>query len=275
MDPVGVLGHEMRNLLSTFVGFTELLLSHDWPPERQREYLETMRAEGLRVTQFLNDLLDLQRLRAGATRLAPRPTDLRRLLECAAAVAAHDPQHPVVLDCPDVLPVALAEPDRIQQVLANLLSNARKYSPGGGTIRLTSGLSGGELVVTVEDSGLGIPHGALDKVFEQFFRVEGAAHRGVRGTGLGLAICRQIVEAHGGRIWAESGGIGQGTRVSFTLPIARVRSGAESAVGSRRGHGRRVEPARPGLTRLASPCRIQADGDIRIFSRHVRQSRGK
>src|SRR5207237_1349336 len=142
MDPVAVLGHEVRNLVATFLGFTELLLNHDWPPERQREYLETMRDEGVRVSQFLNDLLDLQRMEAGAAAVKPRQVDLGQLLRCAAAVAAHDREHPVLLDCPDDLPAARAEPDRIQQVLANLVSNARKYSPMGGRIRFTLPITG-------------------------------------------------------------------------------------------------------------------------------------
>jgi signal transduction histidine kinase len=232
MDPVAVLGHEVRNLIATFVGFSELLLSHDWPRETQREYLETMRSEGMRVSQFLNDLLDLERLQAGAVTLLPRPTDLVRLLQFAAAVAAHDPEHPIVLDLAEDLPQAMAEPDRIQQVLANLLSNARKYSPAGGAIRLSSRATGASVMISVEDSGVGIPREALERVFDTFFRIDDEAHRNIRGTGLGLAICRQIVEAHGGRIWAESAGAGQGARISFTVPVARVPLRAGAAVGT-------------------------------------------
>ena len=219
-DPLGVLGHEVRNLIATFVGFTELLLSQDWPPEKQREYLETMRNEGVRVSQFLSELLDLQRMEAGATTPRLRPTDLAALLSFAADVAAHDPRHPIELDLPPDLPAALAEPDRVQQVLANLLSNARKYSPRGGRIRLSARVINHQLEVSVEDSGVGIPPEALEHVFDKFFRVESLAHRDIRGTGLGLTISRQIIEAHGGRIWAESAGIGRGARVAFSLPLA-------------------------------------------------------
>jgi len=250
MDPVAVLGHEVRNLVATFLGFTELLLNHDWPPERQREYLETMRDEGVRVSQFLNDLLDLQRMEAGAAAVKPRQVDLGQLLRCAAAVAAHDREHPVLLDCPDDLPAARAEPDRIQQVLANLVSNARKYSPKGGQIRLSSRAAGGFLVVSVEDSGLGIPQDALDQVFEKFFRLQGLSHRSIRGTGLGLAICRQIIEAHGGRIWAESAGLGHGARFSFTLPITGVRGQRSRAVAMRPRRETRASTSRASAAPL-------------------------
>ena len=137
-DPVAVVGHEIRNLIATFVGFSELLLSQDWPREKQLEYLETIRGEGLRVSQFVNDLLDLRRMEAGATTVMPRPTDLASLLHFAADLAAHDAGHPIALDVPQDLPMAMAEPDRIQQVLGNLLSNARKYSPRGGQITVSA-----------------------------------------------------------------------------------------------------------------------------------------
>jgi signal transduction histidine kinase len=223
-------------VIATFVGFSELLLSQDWPPEKQREYLETMHDEGLRVSQFLNELLDLQRLEAGATAISLRPTDLTSLLRFAVDVAAHDPSHPVTLDLPrEGVPMALAEPDRIQQVLANLLSNARKYSPHGGPIRLKARVAKDAIEVSVEDAGVGIPPDAVDQVFQKFYRVESQSHRGIRGTGIGLAICREIVEAHGGRIWAESAGLGRGTRVTFSVPVATLRRAPPGSRLSSRG----------------------------------------
>jgi signal transduction histidine kinase len=219
-DSLAVLGHEVRNLIATFVGFSELLLTHDWPPDKQREYLETMRDEGVRVSHFLNELLDLQRMEAGVIELKQRPVDLAALLKFAADVAAHDLRHPITLELAPDLPFALAEPDRIQQVMANLVSNARKYSPRGGPIHISSRAAGEEVTVCVSDTGVGMPPDALERVFDKFYRVESLMHRDVRGTGIGLAICRQIVEAHGGRIWAESAGLGQGARFCFTLPCA-------------------------------------------------------
>ncbi len=113
-----------------------------------------------------------------------------------------------------------AEPDRLQQVLLILLDNARKCSPGGGSIWLSARLVGDEVEVTVRDHGLGIPGDALECVFARGYRVAAADRAGIPGNGLGLAIVREIVTAHGGRVWASSGGSGRGTAVSFTLPLA-------------------------------------------------------
>lgn len=224
MDAVVVLEHEVRNLLAAFVGYSELLLTHEWPREQQKEYLQTMRDEAVRVTRFLNDLLDYERLELGVASLTPRPTDLGGLLRYAAMLAAHDPLHPVVLACPEDLPMAFVEPDRIQQVLANLISNARKYSPRGGPIRISACVVRQRLQVSVEDAGVGIPAEALPRMFEKFFRVQSPAHKGIQGTGIGLTISRRIVEAHGGRMWVESEGLGRGARFSFDVPLAAVNS---------------------------------------------------
>jgi signal transduction histidine kinase len=242
MESVAVLGHEVRNLLATFVGFSELLLNHDWPRDQQKEYLQVMRDEAVRVTRFLNDLLDLERMEAGAVSLKPRLTDVGPLLQYAATIAAHDPAHPIVLDSPTELPPVLAEPDRIQQVLANLLSNARKYTPRGGQIRLSARIVRQRLEVSVEDSGVGIPAEALPRVFDKFFRVEGPTQLGIRGAGIGLSISRRIIEAHGGRMWVASDGPGRGARFSFSLPLAGVvprrkpSAGAGSRLSSRGEH---------------------------------------
>jgi len=242
MESVAVLGHEVRNLLATFVGFSELLLSQEWPPDQQKEYLLVMRDEAVRFTRFLDDLLDLERMEAGVVSLKPRPTDVGSLLHYAAILVAHDPAHPVVLDAPAELPPVLAEPDRIQQVLANLLSNARKYTPRGGQIRLSARIVRQRLQVSVEDSGIGIPADALPRVFDKFFRVEGPMQAGIRGIGIGLAISRRIIEAHGGRIWVDSDGPGCGARFSFSLPLAGVvprrpqSAGAGSRLSSRGEH---------------------------------------
>jgi CheY-like chemotaxis protein/anti-sigma regulatory factor (Ser/Thr protein kinase) len=113
-----------------------------------------------------------------------------------------------------------ADEVRVEQALSNLLSNARKYSPAGGTIRLAAVQRGGFVEVSVADEGLGIPRQALGRVFEKFYRVDSEDRRGIRGTGLGLAVVRELVQAQGGQIGVESEGAGKGTRFWFTLPVA-------------------------------------------------------
>ena len=118
------------------------------------------------------------------------------------------------------MPPVRADPDRLQQVLDNLLDNAIKYSPDGGKVIVKAEPQRGELLVTVSDQGIGIPKDKLEVVFEKFHRLDTPLKHKVSGTGIGLNLCRRIVEAHGGRIWAESDG-SQGTVMSFTTPTSR------------------------------------------------------
>jgi CheY-like chemotaxis protein len=152
------------------------------------------------------------------------PTDARRLVERAVAAAGDDPDRPIRVQIADDLPPVQSDEDRILQVLANLLSNARKYSPQGGIIEVSARVVEESVELAVRDHGLGLPPEALPRLFESFYRVEHADRRAIGGTGLGLAISKKIVEAHGGRIWAEAAGPGQGSTFRFTLPL--VMTGA-------------------------------------------------
>ncbi|HYY88955.1 MAG TPA: HAMP domain-containing sensor histidine kinase, partial [Chloroflexota bacterium] len=248
LEPLSQLGHELKNLLATVLGFTELLLNEQLPVDQQREYLELIRQEGQRGVRLLHELLDLQRLESGQARPRVRPTDVRDLLVFGAAVAASDPAHPVGLDCPASLPPVLAEPDRIQQVLANLVANARAYSPNGAEIRIAARSWGAMVEVSVTDQGLGIPPEALPRLFDKFYRVSSPSHAAIRGSGLGLAICRHIIETHGGVIWAESAGLGRGARIAFTLPVVarpRPRSSARPAACAQAGRSVPTRAAPP------------------------------
>jgi signal transduction histidine kinase len=217
---ISVVSHELRTPLASLVGFAELLLMRDFSEDERREILNIMVKEGHRLTALTNEFLDLQRLESGRSQINPMPTALTPLLEHAIASAGEDPARPITLEVANTLPPVQADADRILQVLANLLSNARKYSPHGGTIRVTARCCAEGVEIAVQDHGLGIPLEALPHVFEKFYRVEEAEWRAVGGAGLGLAICRSIVEAHGGRIWATSAGRGAGSMFTFTLPLA-------------------------------------------------------
>jgi CheY-like chemotaxis protein len=142
------------------------------------------------------------------------------LLDHAATVARSDTTHPLVLDIPEALPCVEVDPSRVQQVLANLVSNAQKYTPSGGQVRLSARVLTHSIEVSVADQGLGIPAEALPRLFDKFYRVETIDRRTIRGTGLGLAIAKELIEANGGQIGVESAGPGSGSRFWFTVPLA-------------------------------------------------------
>jgi PAS domain S-box-containing protein len=216
---VSVVSHELRTPLASLVGFAELLLNREFDEIERREFHTIILEEGRRLTALINDFLDLQRMEGGRRTVVPVPLDLAALLGRAVAAAGADPERPIRLHAPALPPVA-ADADALLQVLANLLSNARKFSPDGGPVDLTARVLAGAVEVSVRDRGLGLPVEALPRLFEKFYRVDNSDRREIKGTGLGLAISRQIVEAHGGRISVESAGLGQGTTVRFTLPLA-------------------------------------------------------
>src|SRR5205807_10523325 len=167
------------------------------------------------------NLLDLSRLEAGVLRI---DRDLVRLgataREVLRKVQLATPNHELALDWPVEDPLVNADQRRVYQVMQNLLTNAVKYSPDGGCITLSGETERRELVISVSDQGLGMPASELERIFDRFHRIQSDVSRGIGGTGLGLAICKGLVEAHGGRIWAESAGEGKGSTFRFTLPLS-------------------------------------------------------
>jgi signal transduction histidine kinase/CheY-like chemotaxis protein len=219
---ISVVNHELRTPLASVVGFAELLLSRELPEDQRRRFRVSIAQEGLRLAALVDDLLDLQRLDGGGEPFTFEACAPRALLERSASTAGPDPERPIVIDADPDLPPVRADADRVQQVLSNLLGNARKYSPKGGTIVMSARALEGSVEISVTDQGLGIPPEALPRLFEKLYRVDSPDRREIRGSGLGLAIVKQIVEVHGGRVRAESAGPGQGARLSLTLPIADV-----------------------------------------------------
>jgi signal transduction histidine kinase/CheY-like chemotaxis protein len=221
---VSVVSHELRTPLASVVGFAELLRTRDLAEPQRQRFLTVIEEEGRRLTALINDFLDLQRMESGRQQISAKPEELAPLLQRAVAAAGDDPLCPILIEIEDWLPAVRVDADRLLQVLSNLLSNARKYSPRGGTIHLGARMADGQVTVSVQDEGLGVPPEAQSHLFQKFYRVDNSDRRQIKGTGLGLTISRKIVEAHGGRIWAESGGLGQGSRFSFTLPVAEART---------------------------------------------------
>ncbi len=218
---LSTVSHELRTPLASIKGFATTLLRQDvkWDEATQRDFLRIIEEESDRLTEIIDNLLDMSQIEVGALRIEKTPTQLRTLIrEVVDEMRMRTEAHWFVVDLPSELPLILADPRRIRQVLHNLLENAVKYSKGG-QITVSCEVEGEEILVSVSDQGEGIPPEYLNQVFERFFQIDGKSTRRVGGSGLGLSISRGIIEAHGGRIWAESI-VGQGSTLRFTLPLA-------------------------------------------------------
>ena len=228
-DILSAISHELRTPLASIKGYsTALLLDEvEWDETSRREFLTLIDEECDKLESIVHDFLDAARIEAGRLEIEFQPVMLPRLAQAEAdSVSRHTPVHRFVLDFPSDFPVLDADPVRIGQVIRNLLDNAVKYSPQGGLIVMRGTVKEDEVVVSVSDQGMGIAPEDLNKLFERFFRVKTGAGYHIAGSGLGLPISQSIVEAHGGRIWAESQ-MGQGTTLYFTLP----RAGLSASLG--------------------------------------------
>ncbi len=218
---LSTVSHELRTPLASIKGFVTTLLRQDvkWDNAAQRDFLQIIEDETDRLTEIIDNLLDMSQLEAGALRIAPEPTQLRTIIrEVVDEMRMHTEAHWFDVNLPADLPRILADPRRIRQVLHNLLGNAIKYARGG-QVAVACEIDRDQIVVSVSDQGEGIAPDYLDKIFERFFQVDDKSTRRVGGAGLGLSISRGIVQAHGGKIWAESP-MGHGAVFRFTLPIA-------------------------------------------------------
>ena len=217
---VAAVCHELASPAMNLIRYAEMLSTQAYPEEERHEMLDAMGQEGRRLTAIIQDFLDIQRLQRRKLQVYVRPTDLHNLMNHAASIARRDMSHPLLVDIPKQLPMVQADPERVQQVLANLLSNAQKYTPAGGHIAFSAKLIESRVEIAVADQGLGIPADALPRVFEKFYRVEASDRRNIKGTGLGLAIVKDLVEAQGGEVGVSSDGPGKGSRFWFSLPLA-------------------------------------------------------
>jgi signal transduction histidine kinase len=219
-ESLSILAHDMRTPLTTIKGYATTLLMEEaeFSPEKQREFLQLIDQECDTLVNLIHDLLESSALEDGAIQLELQPVLVSRLAQSVAnELQPSRPHHRFLVDFPESFPTVVADPDRIRQVLRNLLDNAAKYSPEGGNIVIDGELLPGEVAIRVADPGIGIAPEHLNQLFDKFFRVRSSSGPRTIGSGLGLPIARAIVEAHGGRIWAESQ-LGQGSVFHFTLP---------------------------------------------------------
>jgi two-component system sensor histidine kinase KdpD len=225
---LSTVSHELRTPLASIKGFATTLLRDDvdWDEESRREFLSIIDEESDRLTELISNLLDMSRIEAGTLRVEPEPTDLDPIFrETAAEFQLMTRAHQIRVHVPPALPPVMADPRRARQVLRNLVENAVKYSPEGGSITISAGVVNGRVRTSVADQGIGIGPEQLEHIFDRFYQVDSASTRSVGGSGLGLSICKAIVEAHGERIWVESQP-DMGSTFHFTLPLASSFEGA-------------------------------------------------
>jgi CheY-like chemotaxis protein len=220
-DLVWLSSHDLSDALSSIVGSAELIDSSDLTDDQRHLFAGILLRKAGRLNALVNNAVALQRLETGHRELDIAPVDLRPLIERAAVAAGEDDERPIHVDLPTQLPLVSAESEAIWEVLSNFLSNARRFAPDGGAVRITARVVGDMVEVSVQDHGIGIEADALAKVFNKFYRADRGVGRHTPGAGLGLAITHTIIEAHGGRVAASSKGPGKGARFQFTLPISR------------------------------------------------------
>lgn len=215
---VSTVSHELRTPLSSVLGFTELLLNKQLKPEKQERYLKTIYKEAKRLTNLINDFLDLQRMESGDQIYRMDKLPVNELIIETVEKFRTQNMHSIVFidDASDV--VVEGDRERIAQVLMNLVGNAIKFSPQGGSVTISMKNDLNNLRVTIKDEGIGIPEEDIPKLFSKFQRIDNSSRRKIGGTGLGLAICQEIILQHDGKIWIESREE-QGTAVHFELPL--------------------------------------------------------
>jgi signal transduction histidine kinase len=224
---IPTVAHEMRTPLTSIKGYSTALLMDEaeFNAETQREFLEIIDRECDILVDLISNFLESSTIDAGNMKINLQPVRLPRIAEKAADdVGRRFPKHSLLVDFSEDFPLVDADPERILQILRQLLDNAAKYSPKGGLIVLQGVILQDKAVISVADEGVGIAPEDLNHLFDRFFRAKSNSGAQIIGSGLGLPISRAIVEAHGGRIWAESQ-LGQGSKFYFSLPLKGLSQG--------------------------------------------------
>ena len=266
---LGMVSHELRAPLTAIKGSVTTLLeaASDLDPAEMTQFLRIIRDQSDQMRYLIGDLLDVARIETGTLSVEPEPSDVSSIVdEARGRFLSAGGRADLQMHLAPELPPVMADRRRIVQVLSNLLSNAARYSPEGSPIVVRAQREGVDVAVSVADEGRGIPEDLVPHVFRKFSRTTGTGQEsGFAWSGLGLAICKGIVEAHGGRIWAESDGPGLGARFTFTIPAAaRGDDGGAQASPAADSSG----PHRA----LATPLRVLAVDDDPQALRYVRDA---
>lgn len=221
LELISTVSHELRTPMSSILGFSELLLTRKLSEERHKEYVGIINSEARRLTDLINDFLDIQRMESGKQEFKKQHNSMGQIIEEAVKIFENaGDKHKIIYDNNEKdTPHVHCDRDKMLQVLSNLLSNAVKYSPNGGEIKVDLSVRDGWTRVCVTDHGLGIPEDTKDKIFTKFYRIDNNDRRKIGGTGLGLAICKEIIRAHGGEIGVVST-YGQGSTFYFNIPLS-------------------------------------------------------
>jgi PAS domain S-box-containing protein len=217
---ISVISHELQTPIAIIKGFASTLARTDatFDMEARRSRLLAIEEEADRLNKLVGNLLYASRIQAGGLQMEIAPLDLSNLVQKVAhRLQVKSPDVTIMVDLPANLPTVMADRDRIEELLENLLDNAIKYSPDKQEVTVACRATGDEVIVSVSDLGMGISLRDQEQIFDRFYRVGDNMTRSMQGAGLGLYICRAIVEAHGGRIWVESL-LHEGSTFSFSLP---------------------------------------------------------
>jgi signal transduction histidine kinase/DNA-binding response OmpR family regulator len=268
---LATMSHELRTPLNAMLGWSRILLKDPRDPAKVERGLTVIERNAVAQTRLVSDLLDVSRIISGKLRLALQPVDLAAVIGAAIDVVrpAADAKDVRLIASTEGLGTVVADPDRVQQVVWNLLVNAVRFTPAQGSVRTTATRAGAVVRIVVDDTGAGIPSEHLPHIFERFRQVDASTTRAHGGLGLGLAIVRYLVEAHGGTVDAKSAGVGTGATFTVTLPVRATTAPGAADEGARADSGRGRSTASPGVLREVRALVVDDDADSLDLAREI------
>lgn len=222
-DFVNISAHELKTPLVPIISYTELMLKNRQANEKEKEWLEICLRNAIRLKNLVTDISDISKLDAKSMRFDIRPIKIDNVIDLVSQdlkPAAKNKQLELIKQIEPGLPMVYGDPERIAQAISKLVENSIKFTDKG-SITVSARKKDNTLIIGVTDTGIGIAKKDIPKLFVKFFQADTSITRKIKGTGLGLVICKEIIEAHNGKIWVESPGAGKGTTVSFSLKIAK------------------------------------------------------